>query len=97
MTTSLDPARLERELVRRGWNATDLASASGCSAATISAARRGRALTSATISKIARALREAPVLPGIDELLGEELVVPSPRSGDDEGRLGHPLHARGEG
>ena len=72
MTIQLDPDRLERELVRRGWNANDLASASGCSRATISAARDGRHVTSATISKIAKALREAPVVPGIDDLIGVE-------------------------
>ena len=75
MTTALDPERLELELVRRGWNASDLAAASGCSAATISAARNGRPLTSATISKIARALRDSPVVPGVDDLLG---VRPAP-------------------
>ncbi len=72
MSVRLNPARLDRELARRGWNATDLALAAGCSAATISAARRGRAITSGTVSKIARALREAPVLQGIDEILGLE-------------------------
>ena len=76
MTIRLDPARLERELARRGWNATDLAKASGCSPATISGARRGRAVTSSTVAKIAEALRQAPVLPGIDELLGPNGETP---------------------
>ncbi len=70
MSVKLDPARLDRELARRGWNAADLAKAAGCSPATISAARRGRPVTSATLSKIADALRQAPVLPGIDAILG---------------------------
>jgi DNA-binding Xre family transcriptional regulator len=69
MTVRLNRTRLERELARRGWNATDLAKASGCSPATISGARRGRAITSATLSKIADALRQAPVIPGIDDIL----------------------------
>ncbi|MEO8745140.1 MAG: helix-turn-helix transcriptional regulator [Candidatus Dormiibacterota bacterium] len=69
MTVRLSPARLDRELARRGWNATDLANASGCSPATISAARRGRAVTSSTLSKIADALRQAPVIDGVDHLL----------------------------
>lgn len=69
MTVRLNRTRLERELARRGWNATDLARASGCSQATISGARRGRAITSATLSKIANALRQAPVIPGIDDIL----------------------------
>ena len=68
--------QLDRELSRRGWNATDLARASGCSAATISGARRGRPISSATLCKIAQALREAPVIPGIDELIsGERSLV----------------------
>lgn len=70
MTTRIDASRLERELARRGWNATDLATASGISAATISAARHGRPLANATICKIADALRKAPVISGVDALLG---------------------------
>lgn len=69
MAIRLNPDRLELELARRGWNASDLAKASGCSPATISGARRGRAVTGATVSRIAEALRQAPVLPGIDQLL----------------------------
>jgi transcriptional regulator with XRE-family HTH domain len=73
----MDPMRLDRELARRGWNATDLAKASGVSVGTISAARRGRAVSNATLGKIAEALREAPVVDGIDVLLEPEngLVV----------------------
>ncbi|HUZ86001.1 MAG TPA: helix-turn-helix transcriptional regulator [Candidatus Baltobacterales bacterium] len=67
--------QLDRELARRGWNASDLARASGCSAATISGARRGRSISSATLCKIAQALRETPVIPGIDELIGTELSL----------------------
>jgi transcriptional regulator with XRE-family HTH domain len=69
MTTRMHPDRLERELARRGWNATDLARASGISVATISAARHGRPVAHSTLCKIARALGEAPVVPGVDELL----------------------------
>jgi transcriptional regulator with XRE-family HTH domain len=65
---------LDRELVRRGWSAKDLADAAGCSPGTISAARHGRALTSSTVAKIARALRDAPIVNGIDELLGVDGV-----------------------
>jgi len=67
--------QLDRELARRGWNATDLARASGCSAATISGARRGRPVSSTTLCKIAQALRQAPVIPGIDDLIGAELSI----------------------
>lgn len=71
----MNAEQLDRELARRGWNASDLARASGCSAATISGARRGRPISSTTLSKIAEALRNAPVIPGIDELIGTELTV----------------------
>jgi transcriptional regulator with XRE-family HTH domain len=69
MTTRMQPARLDRELARRGWNATDLAKASGISIATISAARHGRPVSNSTLYKIANALRDAPVIPGVDDLL----------------------------
>ena len=72
MGVRIDPARLDRELARRGWSATDLARAAGCSASTISGARRGRTVTSDTLRKIACALELAPVMPGIDYLLGSE-------------------------
>lgn len=68
----MDPMRLDRELARRGWNATDLANASGVSVGTISAARRGRAVSNSTLGKIAEALRAAPVVDGIDVLLEPE-------------------------
>jgi transcriptional regulator with XRE-family HTH domain len=68
----MDPMRLDRELARRGWNATDLAKASSVSVGTISAARRGRAVSNATLGKIAEALRVAPVVDGIDVLLEPE-------------------------
>ncbi len=71
----MNAEQLDRELARRGWNATDLARASGCSAATISGARRGRPISSTTLSKIAEALRAAPVIPGIDELIDTELTI----------------------
>jgi transcriptional regulator with XRE-family HTH domain len=70
--TRLDPVRLDRELARRGWNATDLAKASGISGGTISAARRGRAVSNASLCKIADALSNAPVIPGVDNLLEPE-------------------------
>lgn len=68
----MDPVRLDRELARRGWNATDLAKASGISGGTISAARRGRPVSNATLCKIADALRTAPIVQGVDSLLEPE-------------------------
>src|SRR5260370_22427832 len=55
-SSRLNRARLDRELACRGWTATDLAAASGISPATISAARRGRALNHKTLQRIADAL-----------------------------------------
>ncbi|MEA2656925.1 MAG: Cro/C1-type DNA-binding domain [Chloroflexota bacterium] len=72
MGVRISPARIDRELARRGWSATDLARASGCSASTISGARRGRQVTNETLSKIAGALLNAPVVPGVDVLLEPE-------------------------
>jgi transcriptional regulator with XRE-family HTH domain len=68
----MDPYRLDRELARRGWNATDLAKASGISVGTISAARQGRPVSNATLSKIAEALHAAPIVKGIDVLLDQD-------------------------
>jgi transcriptional regulator with XRE-family HTH domain len=75
MTSRMHSGRLDRELARRGWNATDLATAAGISVATISAARHGRPVSNSTLCKIADALRNAPVVQGVDDLLGD---APSP-------------------
>jgi transcriptional regulator with XRE-family HTH domain len=72
MGVRINPARLDRELALRGWSATDLANATGCSASTISGARRGRKVTHETVRKIADALLNTPVVPGIDSLLEPE-------------------------
>jgi transcriptional regulator with XRE-family HTH domain len=72
MGARIQPARLDRELARRGWSATDLAKASGCSPSTISGARRGRTVTNETLRKIAEALLNAPIVPGVDGLLEPE-------------------------
>jgi transcriptional regulator with XRE-family HTH domain len=72
MGVRISPARIDRELARRGWSATDLARASGCSPSTISGARRGRQVTNETLCKIADALRNAPVVVGVDVLLEPE-------------------------
>jgi transcriptional regulator with XRE-family HTH domain len=75
MSVRINSARLDRELARRGWSATDLARAAGCSPSTISGLRRGRQVNNDTLRKIAAALEGAPIVPGIDFLLdsaGEE-------------------------
>jgi len=87
MGVRISPARIDRELARRGWSATDLARASGCSPSTISGARRGRQVTNDTLRKIADALLSAPVVPGIDVLLEPEDGAVSPINGNG---LTHP-------
>lgn len=66
----LSRARLELELVRRGWTGQDLALAAGLSAATVSAARRGRAVHARTVRRMAIALQRAPVIEAMEILLG---------------------------
>lgn len=66
----LSRARLELELVRRGWTGQDLALAAGLSAATVSAAMRGRAVHASTVRRMAIALQRAPVIEAMEILLG---------------------------
>ena len=79
----MNAARLDRELARRGWNATDLAKAAGISVGTISAARRGRPVANATLCKIADALLRAQVMPGVDDLLEPGFGPSNDGSGND--------------
>lgn len=72
--TRVHAERLRFELARRGWDACDLATAAGLSAATVSAAIRGRHVSTATLRKMVLALSRAPVLPGIDELVGQQSI-----------------------
>lgn len=69
MSVTLDSERLRRELVRRGWNATELAHAARLSNATVSAACRGRAISPTSVRLIVKALIAQPPLPEIDALL----------------------------
>ena len=71
MSVRLSRARLEQELVRRGWTGQDLAIAAGLSAATVSAARRGRPVHARTIRRMAIALQKAPVIEAVGLLLGD--------------------------
>jgi helix-turn-helix protein len=65
----LKAARLEYELVRRGWNAIDLARAAGVSPGTLSAAMRGRRVNRRTVIRLAVALGDQPVIPEVALLL----------------------------
>lgn len=69
MSVVIRPGVLVRELARRGWNLTDLATASGVSTATITAARAGRPVSPGSLRRIAQALAAAPPIDGVDELL----------------------------
>jgi transcriptional regulator with XRE-family HTH domain len=90
MGARINPIRIDRELARRGWSATDLARASGCSPSTISGARRGRQVTNETLRKIADALLSAPVVPGVDFLLEPEDGATVETSGNGKSHLTHP-------
>jgi len=65
----LDAARLEYELVRRGWDAADLARAAGVSQGTLSSARQGRRINQRTLIRLATALSSQPVVPEVEILL----------------------------
>jgi DNA-binding Xre family transcriptional regulator len=61
---------LEYELVRRGWDAADLAEAAGVSQGTLSSARKGKRIAQRTLIRIATALSKKPVVPEVEILLG---------------------------
>ena len=71
MSARISRARLDRELVLRGWTAQDLARRSGVSGATISAARHGQPVRPSSIHRIVTALLRAPIVDGVAELLDE--------------------------
>ena len=68
-TARVSRDRLDRELACRGWTANDLARAAGVSAATISGVRKGGRVAPLTLRKIAIALTQAEVVPGVEQLL----------------------------
>jgi transcriptional regulator with XRE-family HTH domain len=68
----VDAGRLEYELVRRGWDAADLAQAAGVSQGTLSSARRGRRINQRTLVRLATALARQPVVAGVEILLEAE-------------------------
>ena len=65
----VNPERLHRELVIRGWNGSDLALRARLSPATISAALQGRPISTTTLRKMVLALTRQPKIDGIDELV----------------------------
>jgi transcriptional regulator with XRE-family HTH domain len=69
MSVPINGDHLRRELSRRGWTGSDLAHTARISNATVSAACRGRAISSTTLRLIVEALLAQPPLPEIDALL----------------------------
>lgn len=72
MSVTVRAARLRQEMARRGWDAVHLAHEARLSPATVSAALAGRPIAASSLTLIAEALQHAPVLDGIDELLGDD-------------------------
>ena len=65
----IDPQRLSDALAQRGWSKAMLAEKSGRAASTISAIFSGEPVAASTLEKVARALSDAPIIPGAAELL----------------------------
>ncbi len=65
----LNSPQLALEIARRGLHARDLACLASVSPATLSAALNGRAVSTATLRKIALALIKISVVPGVEELI----------------------------
>jgi len=74
MSVVVHPGRLRQEMARRGWAASDLARESRLSQATISGALAGRPVAAKSLSLIAKALSQAPVLDVVDLLIMGERV-----------------------
>ena len=69
MSAQVNGLRLRYEMNRRGWSASDLARAARLSPGTVSAALAGRPVAVVSLTLMAKALTEAPVIAGIDNLL----------------------------
>jgi hypothetical protein len=63
--------RLRREIALRGWRPTDLARVARLSAGTMTTIMKGGAVSPGTVRKIATALKDTPVIPGLEALLDE--------------------------
>ena len=66
---AIDAERLRVEIARRGWDAADLAREARLSAATVSAAMSGRAISAKSLALIATALLRKPPIEMIDSLI----------------------------
>jgi transcriptional regulator with XRE-family HTH domain len=70
MSSPVNPEQLRRELASRGMEANDLAKQAHLSGATLSSALAGRAISAASLRRIAAALQATPVDEVIERLLG---------------------------
>jgi transcriptional regulator with XRE-family HTH domain len=69
MSTLVNAQRLRWEMTRRGWLGVDLARQARISEATVSAALSGRSVSTSSVALIAKALSDAPIIEGVDDLL----------------------------
>lgn len=69
MNLALSPDRLRFELARRGLSQSQFAVLAGISEPTVSHGMTGKAISEATLAKMARTLAAIPPLPGVDALL----------------------------
>jgi DNA-binding Xre family transcriptional regulator len=67
----LDAARLDRALDERGLTLTDLARLTGINLESLSRIRHGGSVRTVNFRVIAKALADAPVIPGAVLLLGD--------------------------
>jgi transcriptional regulator with XRE-family HTH domain len=72
----IDTRKLEREITLRGWDYQDLAKQASLSPATVSRLIGGADARLSTLRRIARALTDAPALPGMDLLVDDERLIP---------------------
>jgi len=73
MGITLDGDRLRLEMARRGLTAARLAHAARLSEATVCSALAGRPVSVVTLSLIAEALGQLPVIGMVDSLIGRDL------------------------
>jgi transcriptional regulator with XRE-family HTH domain len=69
VSIAIDKERLRQELLRRGWEAADLAREARLSQATVSAALAGKPIAAKSLGRIARALLRTPAIDIIDSLI----------------------------
>ena len=69
MRVALDSSKLERGLQIRGMDLSELAALTGLSSTTVASALAGKAVNMSTALAVAQALKERPVVEGLEELM----------------------------